>query len=118
MTNQNKGFKKYIVWFWSLVVVFLAAGFLLFFMISKGMLGFMPSFEELENPKSILASEIYTNDGKILDKYFIRENRSYISYKNLPPSLIDALIATEDVRFYKHSGIDLRGFLRSPLMEI
>ncbi len=112
MTNSKGGFKKYIIWFWSLVVFFLAAGFMFFFMMAKGMLGFMPSFEELENPKNILATEIYSEDGKILDKYFIRENRSYVNYKDLPPNLIDALIATEDVRFYKHSGIDLRGLLR------
>lgn len=112
MTNKETGFKKYIIWFWSLVVVFLAGGFLFFFMITKGLLGFMPSFEELENPKSILATEIYSADAIILDKYFIRENRSYVNYKDLPPSLINALVATEDVRFYKHSGIDLRGLLR------
>ena len=72
----------------------------------------MPSFEELENPKNILQSEIYFEDGKTLDKYFIRENRTYVDYEDLPPHLIDALIATEDVRFYSHSGIDLRGLVR------
>ncbi|MEZ5105649.1 MAG: transglycosylase domain-containing protein [Draconibacterium sp.] len=112
MTNNQSSFKKYIVWFWSLVVLFLGAGFLFFFLITKGFLGFMPSFEELENPKNILATEIYSSDGKILDKYFIRENRSYVNYKDLPPNLVNALIATEDVRFYKHSGIDLRGLVR------
>ncbi|NCB08430.1 MAG: penicillin-binding protein, partial [Bacteroidia bacterium] len=80
--------------------------------MANGKLGFMPSFEELENPKNILASEIYSADGKILDKLFIRENRSYVDYHNLPPGLINALIATEDVRFYRHSGIDIRGLIR------
>ncbi|HKI90000.1 MAG TPA: transglycosylase domain-containing protein, partial [Draconibacterium sp.] len=112
MSEKKNNFKKYIIWFWSLVTLFIACGFVFFFLISKGYLGFMPSFEELENPKNILASEIYSDDGKVLDKYFIRENRTYIDYKNLPPHLIDALVATEDVRFYNHSGIDLRGLVR------
>ncbi len=112
MTKQSKGFTKYLIWFWSGVLLFMGGVFLFFFLMSEGYLGFMPSFEELENPKSILATEIYSADAKILDQYFIRENRSYVNYKDLPSSLIDALIATEDVRFYNHSGIDLRGLLR------
>lgn len=112
MTEKKTNFKKYILWFWSIVLLSIAGGFLFFFLIAQGMLGFMPSFEELENPKNILASEIYFEDGKTLDKYFIRENRTYVDYEDLPPHLIDALIATEDVRFYSHSGIDLRGLFR------
>ena len=112
MTNTAVSFKKYIIWFWGIVLASLFMAFLFFFLLSKGLLGFMPSFEELENPKNILASEMLSSDDKILDKYFIRENRSYIDYKNIPPNLIDALIAAEDVRFYRHSGIDLRGLVR------
>ena len=87
-----------------IVLSSLSEWFLFFFLIAKGYLGFMPSFEELENPKNILASEIFSDDGKILDKYFIRENRTYVDYKNLPPHLIDALIATEDVQFLQAFG--------------
>jgi penicillin-binding protein 1A len=112
MAEKKNSFIKYIAGFWALVVLFIAGSVLFFFLMAKGHLGFMPSFEELENPKNILASEIYSADGKILDKFFIRENRSYVDYHNLPPGLIDALIATEDVRFYRHSGIDLRGLMR------
>lgn len=112
MAEKKNSFIKYIAGFWALVVLFIAGSVLFFFLMAKGHLGFMPSFEELENPKNILASEIYSADGKILDKFFIRENRSYVDYHNLPPGLIDALIATEDVRFYRHSGIDLRGLIR------
>ncbi len=112
MGEIKTNFKKYILWFWSAVALSLVGAFLFFFLLAKGMLGFMPSFEELENPRNVLASEIYSEDGKVLDKYFIRENRTYVDYKNLPPHLIDALIATEDVRFYDHSGIDLRGLGR------
>ncbi|MBN2636991.1 MAG: transglycosylase domain-containing protein [Prolixibacteraceae bacterium] len=112
MLENRYSFKKYIIAFWSVVLLGIAAGFLFFFLIAKGSLGFMPSFEELENPKNILASEIISSDGKILDTYFLNENRSSVEYKDLPPNLINALIATEDVRFYSHSGIDLRGLMR------
>ncbi len=112
MIEKKINFKKYIIWFWSIVLVSIASTVLFFFLLAQGKLGFMPSFEELENPKSILASEIFFEDGKGIDKYFIRENRTFVGYNNLPPQLIDALIATEDVRFYDHSGIDLRGLFR------
>ena len=112
MSVKEAGFKKYIIWFWAIVLASLLATFLFFFLLSNGILGFMPSFEELENPKSVLASEMISDDDKVLDKYFIRENRSYVDYKDLPPHLIEALISSEDIRFYRHSGIDLRGLLR------
>ena len=113
MNKEKKtNWKKYIVGFWLLFVFGTAGVALLFITIAKGNLGFMPTFEELENPPNILASEIFSEDGKILDKYFIHENRTFVNYENLPPHLIDALIATEDVRFYRHSGIDLRGLAR------
>ena len=112
MDKKKIEFKKYIVGFWSFVAFLVAGNVILFFLIAIGALGFMPSFEELENPRNVLASEIYSADGKVLDKYFIRENRTYVDFKNLPPKLIDALIATEDVRFFSHSGIDLRGLVR------
>ncbi|SHF94406.1 penicillin-binding protein 1A [Mariniphaga anaerophila] len=110
--EEKKSWKKYIIGFWVLFALGIASVALLFVMIAKGNLGFMPTFEELENPPNILASEIFSEDGKILDKYFIHENRTFVNYENLPPHLIEALIATEDVRFFKHSGIDLRGLVR------
>ncbi len=84
---------------------------LLFYSISAGWLGFMPSFEELENPKSNLASEIYSADQVLIGKYYI-ENRSNVHFDDLSPYLVEALVATEDARFYEHSGIDLRALLR------
>ena len=110
--KENKNWKKYIIWFWSLFLLGIAGVAFLFIMIANGRIGFMPSFDELENPPNILASEIYSQDRKIIDKYFIHENRTYVNYENLPPHLIDALIATEDVRFFRHSGIDVRGLVR------
>ena len=71
----------------------------------------MPSLESLENPKSEVASEIYTADGVLLGKYF-RENRTPVEYEELSPNLVNALIATEDARFEEHSGIDLTGLFR------
>ncbi len=113
MTEDNKtpDFKKYIIGFWSLfglAIVFIA---LLFSLIATGKLGDMPSFEELENPKNLVASQVIARDGIVLGRYF-QENRVVANYENLPQHLIDALVATEDARFYDHSGIDLRGLFR------
>lgn len=80
-------------------------------MISLGWLGFMPSFADLENPETSQATEIYSEDGVLLGKYFI-ENRSNCKFDEISPSLVNALIATEDARFYKHSGIDVRALFR------
>ena len=106
-------FKRYwkdFAIFWGLFIVFVAGVFFFFYLVSAGKLGFMPTFEELENPKNKFATEIYSEDGKILGKYFEgSENRRYMDYKDIPQSVIDALIATEDVRFYDHSGIASRG---------
>ena len=86
---------------------------LFFYLISIGKLGFMPSFEELENPTHRFATEIYTADGKVMGKYFLgSENRRYMDYSDIPSTVKDALIATEDIRFYNHSGIDARGLAR------
>ncbi len=108
----NNNWKKPIIIFWSIFVLGVASVVILFALIARGTLGFMPTFEELENPPNLLSSEIYSEDGNILDKYFINENRAFVHYSNLPPHLMDALVATEDVRFFNHSGIDVRGLLR------
>ena len=68
----------------------------------------MPSFTELENPEYNLAAEVYAEDGVLLGKISI-ENRTWTDYKDLSPYLVDALISTEDIRYYRHSGIDIRG---------
>ncbi|HKK89757.1 MAG TPA: biosynthetic peptidoglycan transglycosylase, partial [Saprospiraceae bacterium] len=71
----------------------------------------LPSFEELENPKSDLATQLYTHDGAVLGRLFL-ENRVNVDYNDLNPHLIDALVATEDVRYHRHSGIDFRALAR------
>ena len=99
--------RTFIKRFWITFVSFIVFIFLLFFSISLGLFGTMPSFEDLENPKSNLATEIFSSDNKILGKYFI-ENRSNVHYQDLSPNVINALIATEDIRFEKHSGVDVK----------
>ena len=107
-----KKYWKFFVIFWSVVLVGIIGVFVFFWLISAGKLGFMPTFEELENPNNRFASEVYFADGPIMNRYFEKENRNYIEYREIPQSVIDALIATEDVRFYDHSGVDVRGLFR------
>jgi penicillin-binding protein 1A len=97
--------------FWSIFAVGLLGVIAMFYLIAEGKMGEMPSFKELENPKSLLASEVISRDDVTIGRYF-RENRSFVTYGQLPENLVDALLATEDVRFYDHSGIDLRGLFR------
>lgn len=108
-------FKKYwklFVIFWSVILIGIAGAFFFFWLIAEGKLGFMPTFEELENPNNRFASEVYFEDGPVMNKYFEKENRKYTEFKEIPQTVIDALIATEDVRFYDHSGVDVRGLFR------
>ena len=106
--NENSR-KKWIKWMWILVFSPFAALFLFIFFV--GLFAEIPSFEELENPKSKLATELISEDGAVINTYHI-ENRSYVKVKDLSPNLVNAAVATEDIRFYKHSGIDFRGLAR------
>ncbi len=111
--TTTQGFSKYIRWFWMLFgggVFFVA---LLFLLASWGAFGEMPDHTVLENPKTYLASEIISSDGKTLGKFYLDENRTAVSYDELSQNLVDALIATEDARFKEHAGIDARGTLRA-----
>ncbi len=110
--SQKPKYRKYLIIFWSLILMGILAVVLLFWSISSGKLGYMPTFEELENPKSSLASEVYSADNLLLGKYYI-ENRSKVNYRNLDTNLVSALVATEDIRYYNHSGIDFRALLRA-----
>jgi len=98
-----------ILWI-SFIAGVLAVG-LLFFGIAMGWVGYMPSIEELENPKTNLASEVYSADQVLLGKYYI-EDRSTVSFDEISPNLVHALLATEDIRFYEHSGVDVRALFR------
>jgi penicillin-binding protein 1A len=103
---------KYLRIFWITIIGIILFIVLLFWLISSGMLGYIPTFEELENPNSNLASEIYSEDGVLLGKYYV-ENRSTTRFSELDTNLVNALIATEDIRFYKHSGIDFKAVFRA-----
>jgi len=107
----NRKHIKYLTWFWilSLLGGLFIASFI--WLIASGYFGSLPTFEELENPKSNIASEVYTSDNQLLGNYFI-QNRSNVGYDELSPNLVNALIATEDIRFEDHSGVDLKGLLR------
>jgi len=107
-------FKKYIKWFWMLVLGGFSLLILLFFLTSIDVFGALPTFEELENPENNLATEIISSDGVTLGKY-ATENRTPIKFKDLPENLVKALVATEDERFYEHSGIDFKGTARAIL---
>lgn len=114
--NINKKISKpkwmnYLVKFWLIVAGLFAFIVLLFYGVANEWFGKMPTFEELENPKSNLASEIYSVDGQILGTYFI-ENRSNVRYQEISPHLINALKSIEDIRFEEHSGIDERALVR------
>ena len=110
-TDTKRGIRWYLVVLWSLFAFGLICGFGLFYGINHEWFGDMPTFEELENPSTNLASEIISADGKVLGTYYI-ENRSNVSYSELSPHLVNALLAIEDIRFYEHSGIDQRALLR------
>ena len=86
---------------------------LLFYFASIGGFGEMPDIEVLENPKTNLASEIFSSDYKTLGKFYFNDNRTPVKFEDLPAHLIDALIATEDIRFFSHSGIDFKSTLRA-----
>lgn len=111
-TDSPQDFGKYIKWFWTLFVGGLAAFILLFLLASWNVFGELPTFVQLENPENNLATKIVSADGEQLGTYF-NENRTPIKYEDLPQNLIDALVATEDERFYDHSGIDFKGTTRA-----
>lgn len=110
--DSDKDIRYYKKKFWK-IFFYTMGGILVFFLFASwGLFGSMPSFEDLENPDSNLATEIISADGVILGKYF-EKNRSQLKYSDLPKNLVQALVATEDERFYEHSGIDGRGTLRA-----
>jgi len=108
---------KAIKWFWILLASPVALILLLLLLIGIGVFGKLPTFEELENPKSNLATEIYSEDGKMIGSFFV-QNRSYCDYDELSPSLVAALVSTEDMRFYSHSGIDFISLARVAVRTI
>ena len=105
---MNNNYKWYSFFMWLIFLTPISIITFLFYYASTGGFGDMPDLEVLENPKTNLASEIFTSDGKTLAKYYFNDNRTPVTFDELPTHLVDALIATEDIRFYSHSGIDFK----------
>lgn len=114
LPKKKRSYRKQAMFLWLMMLGPVVLFAFVMFLVSIGLFGPLPTFEELENPKSNLATEVYTADGRLLGKYF-RENRSNAEYSQISPHVINALVATEDERFFEHSGIDARGLLRAIL---
>lgn len=111
--KEKRSFLKYIKWFWILFASGILFAAMLFLLAGWGAFGEMPTFERLENPQTNLATEILSSDGKTLGKFYLDDNRTPVPYDSLPENLVNALVATEDARYFDHAGIDARGFLRA-----
>lgn len=106
--------KKLIVCLWVVLVLTAGAVAAVFTAIAQGRIGYVPPVEELENPNLKFATQIISDDGQLLGTWSLsKENRVYVGYQDLSPHLVNALIATEDVRFSEHSGVDMRAFFRA-----
>ena len=112
--KETTSYKKYLKWFWGIVLGGFTVILVLFLYTAWDPFEVLPSFEELENPETNLATEVISIDGKTIGKY-ATENRTPIKFKELPTNIVNALVATEDERFYEHSGIDFKGTARAVL---
>lgn len=108
--SQNNNSRKFVIWFWILFTLPVLS--LLLFVLGVRMFSDLPDTEALQNPKTNLATEVYSSDMKVLGKYFA-ENRTNVKFKDISPNVINALIATEDARFYSHSGVDVKALGRA-----
>ena len=108
-----KKYRLQIILFWLLFSVGVISMYGLFYLASIGKFGEMPDFRQLENPKTNFASEIISSDNEVLGKYYFNDNRTPIKYEDINTKTVEALIATEDERFYSHPGIDLKATLRA-----
>ncbi len=105
LTKQE--LNRYTILFWKWIIGIIAFGAILIFSIGLGLFGRLPDLRALENPKSNQASEVISDDNVVLGTYYV-QNRSNVRYDEISPNVINALIATEDIRFYNHSGIDFK----------
>ena len=111
--QEQSSYKVYIIAFWMLFCLGIGFGYYIFNGIAnQQLLGKLPSFQQLENPKTLLATSLLSSDGKQLGTIF-KENRALAEYHELSPFLEDALVSTEDERFYDHSGIDGKSLARA-----
>ena len=112
LESNTASFQKYVKAFWIFVGTIFTLVTFLFLLTSLEVFGSLPTFEELENPENNYATEIISMDGVTLGKYY-NENRTPVTYDDLPQCLVDAVVSTEDERFFTHSGIDFRGTSRA-----
>ena len=110
--SEKKAYRKWLKWFWLVVLspVIGIGGMLL--LASWGVFGYMPEVSELTNPKNSLATEIVSSDGVVIGKFFT-ENRTNVTFDQISPYMVEALISTEDERYLKHSGIDFKALVRA-----
>lgn len=112
-TNKKTNFSKQKRWFWLLFICGISLIPVIFLLASFGAFGSMPDHTALENPRTNLATEVISSDGVTLGKFYYEDNRTPVSFNELPKHLVEALIATEDIRYFDHAGIDARGTLRA-----
>ena len=112
-TNKKTNFSKQKRWFWLLFICGISLIPVIFLLASFGAFGSMPDHTALENPRTNLATEVMSSDGVTLGIFYYEDTRTPVSFKELPKHLVDALIATEDIRYFDHAGIDARGTLRA-----
>lgn len=106
--------KTFFITVWVLFFLGLASLGGIFYSIFNGYIGYMPNIEQLQNPVNKFASQVFSADGKLLGTWsYSKANRIFVGYDDLPPAIVEALVATEDVRFYEHSGVDFRALLRA-----
>ena len=114
MSDQKRRFKRYTLVLWTVALLPVLIFIIVLILAASGKLGYMPKIQDLENPKINLASQLISSDGKVLGSiYYKNQNRTFVGFDRLPKHLVNALIATEDIRFYKHSGIDFKGLARA-----
>ena len=111
--TRKKSYRKFKRLIWLAFGSLLLGIIFIFGAASLGLLGPMPDFRQLENPKTNLATQIISADDTVLGKFYFNDNRTPISFDEIPTKMIEALVATEDERFYNHSGIDFRGTARA-----
>ncbi|HEC44100.1 MAG TPA: penicillin-binding protein [Bacteroides sp.] len=117
MSNTPRLWKRYLIILWGIFSVPFILLTLMFILLAQGKLGYIPTFEELENPKNNLASLVFSADSVLLGPFAL-ENRSYVDFDELSAHIVNALISTEDIRFNRHSGVDARGTARMIIKSV
>ena len=115
LNKKRVKYRSYILIMWTSFILIILGLSGIFYYASIGGFGEMPDLKVLENPKTNLASEVLSSDNRTLGKYYFNDNRTPVTFEELPSHLIDALLAIEDIRFYNHSGVDFISTFRAIL---